>query len=114
MQTKLIVVDAQLSGPPSLTETLRALVIYSTVKLECQVFFGVSWDTRDFYYNWLKSSGLLDFNKEIVFWGDSVGAQSLVCSTSDVWADWQAGSWQKIVEVDRVVPENLSFVLARI
>lgn len=62
----LLIIDAELTAPPSVTELFRDITLYATLFKKKEVIIETSPQMKDFYYKWLKSRGAFDFVKDIV------------------------------------------------
>jgi hypothetical protein len=62
----LLIIDAELTAPPSETTLFRDITLYATIFKGNEVVVESSPQMQDFYYKWLKSAGAFDFVKDIV------------------------------------------------
>ena len=108
----VVVIEAALTCPPSMIGTIRSVILYSTICMDCTTIFAVNKEERDMYWEWLKTNHLLDFSKELVFIGDSMYARNLLCSSSNTWVKWEKANWEHILELSKITPENLSGIIS--
>lgn len=100
-----LLVDAELINPPTLLASFRELTFFATkyhpyysVLVECDK------PLIDLYYNYLKRYiGGLDFVKAFVYFGEEDGV--LVSNNIEKLPN---------IIIDRITPENFSFLLQRI
>ena len=62
----LLLIDAELTEPPSETTLFRDVTLYATIFKGRDVILESSPEMKDFYYKWLKSRGAFDFIKDIL------------------------------------------------
>ena len=69
----LIILDAELSDPPSSRTCFRDVTLYANIFAESDVVVECSPWTVDFYWKWLKQGGAMDFVDDIVKFGEEEG-----------------------------------------
>lgn len=69
----LLIIDAELTAPPSETVLFRDVTLYATIFKKKEVIIESSPQMKDFYYKWLKSRGAFDFVKDIVDYNKEQG-----------------------------------------
>ncbi|MBN86503.1 MAG: hypothetical protein CL885_03165 [Dehalococcoidia bacterium] len=62
----LLLIDAELTEPPSETTLFRDVTLYATIFKGRDVILETTPEMKDFYYKWLKSHGAFDFVKDIL------------------------------------------------
>ena len=61
-----LIIDAELTEPPSEVSVFRDVTLYSNVFLNMEVLLLCQVDMKDLYWYWLKSVGAFDFVEDIV------------------------------------------------
>lgn len=61
-----LIINASLSEPPSESLYFRYLTLAAKSNLECDVLIESKRDMVDFYFNYFKKKGLMDYVSEIV------------------------------------------------
>ena len=62
----LLLIDAELSAPPSEVALFRDITLFSACFLKKNVILECDHSEQDYYYKWLKRRGSWDFVKDIV------------------------------------------------
>jgi len=62
----LLIIDAELTAPPSEVSLFRDITLYSTCFLEKDVVIECPKKERDFYYKWLKDRCAWDYVLDMV------------------------------------------------
>ena len=62
----LLLIDAELSAPPSEVALFRDITLFSACFLKKDVVLECKREERDFYYKWLKNCGSWDFVDDMV------------------------------------------------
>lgn len=62
----LIIIDAELSAPPSEVCLFRDITLFSSCFLKKNVILECKKEERDYYYKWLKNRGSWDFIEDMV------------------------------------------------
>ena len=62
----LLLIDAELSAPPSEVTLFRDITLFSACFLKKNVILECKHNEQDYYYKWLKNRGSWDFVKDIV------------------------------------------------
>ena len=61
-----LIIDAELTEPPSETSVFRDITLYSTIFLNYEVLLQCEKDAKDLYWYWLKNRGAFDFVEDFV------------------------------------------------
>lgn len=61
-----LIIDAELTEPPSEVSVFRDVTLYSSVFLNMEVLLFCESDMKDLYWYWLKQRGAFDFVEDIV------------------------------------------------
>jgi hypothetical protein len=61
-----LIIDAELTEPPSEVSVFRDITLYSNVFLDMDVLLMCQQDMRDLYWYWLKNRGAFDFVDDII------------------------------------------------
>ena len=69
----LIVLDAELSDPPSSRACFRDVTLYASIFIEADILVECSPWMVDPYWKWLKDGGAMDYVEEIVKFGEVQG-----------------------------------------
>jgi len=69
----LLLIDAELTEPPSETTLFRDITLYATIFKGRDVILEADPTMKDFYYKWLKSRGAFDFVQDILDYGREPG-----------------------------------------
>jgi len=69
----LIIIDAELSDPPSSRTCFRDATLYASVFAKHDVLVECSPTSVDFYWDWLKTGGAMDFVSQIIRFGEEQG-----------------------------------------
>ena len=69
----LVIIDSELSDPPSSRTCFRDATLYASVFRDFDVLVECAPDRLDFYWYWLKQGGALDFVDQLVFFGEVSG-----------------------------------------
>ena len=62
----LLLIDAELSAPPSEVTLFRDITLFSACFLKKKVVLECKHSEQDYYYKWLKRNGSWDFVEDIV------------------------------------------------
>lgn len=62
----LVIIDADLSAPPSKISCFRDVTLFSTVFLDSEVLLECLEEFKDTYWKWLKTNYAFDFVVDIV------------------------------------------------
>ena len=62
----LLLIDAELSAPPSEVTLFRDITLFSACFLKKDVILECKHSEQDYYYKWLKRRGSWDFVEDIV------------------------------------------------
>jgi hypothetical protein len=87
----LLLIDAELTEPPSETTLFRDVTLYATIFKGRDVILESSPEMKDFYYKWLKSHGAFDFVKDILDYGKEKGftiRRKKSCSKCNLEVRW--------------------------
>lgn len=68
-----LIIDADLTNPPSEVAVFRDVTLYSKVFLKCDVLLECEHEDRDIYYYWLKRHGAFDFVDDFINFGEEYG-----------------------------------------
>lgn len=110
----IVMIEAELTTPPSTIMSVRSVLLFIICYLKQNPIFILDEESKDYYWKWLKENYLLDFGKEVIFKGDSIEAKTIICISPKTWADWDNADWEKIIEIDRITPENAWSILRKI
>ena len=69
----LLIIDAELSDPPSSVTCFRDTTLYASCFISADVLVECSPHNLDIYWEWLKSWGAMDFVSELIFFGEEKG-----------------------------------------
>lgn len=61
-----LIIDADLTNPPSEISVFRDITLYSKVFLELDILLECESDHKDIYYYWLKNRGAFDYIDDFV------------------------------------------------
>lgn len=62
----MVIIDAELSAPPSEVCLFRDITMYSTVFLKTSIVLECPREERDYYYKWLKNMCAWDYVEDFV------------------------------------------------
>ena len=62
----LLIIDAELSAPPSEVTLFRDITLFSACFLKKEIIIECQKNERDYYYKWLKNRGAWDFVNDMV------------------------------------------------
>ena len=96
----LLIIDAELSAPPSSVSCFRDVTLYGNCFLKSDVLMECRQSEKDIYWKWLKSRGAFDFIEDIVRPNEEKG----------FLIKEKGGNLQ----VDRINESNLNFILSRL
>ena len=68
-----IIIDEDLTNPPTEISVFRDVTLYSKVFLDCDVLLECEPTDRDIYYYWLKTRGAFDYVDDFINFGDEHG-----------------------------------------
>ena len=72
----LIIIDAELSDPPSSRTCFRDTTLYASIFVDADVLVECSPHTIDFYWKWLKRGGAMDFVSQIIKFASTCALES--------------------------------------
>jgi hypothetical protein len=61
-----LIIDAELTEPPSETSAFRDITLYSSIFLNYEILIQCERDVKDLYWYWLKNRGAFDFVDDFV------------------------------------------------
>lgn len=93
-------IEAPLSEPPSTPAVFRDTTLYASI-CRFDVLVECAKGTRSLYWKWLKHYGIHDYVEQLILQGEEGGGISI-------------GVNRCTINVDRLTPENLNFVVGRI
>jgi len=96
----LVIIDAELSVPPSSVSCFRDVTLYSNCFLKADVLMECPQDDKDLYWKWLKRKGAFDFIKDIVRPHEEHG--------------FLIKEKRGNLSIDRIIESNLNFILDRL
>ena len=94
-----VIFDARLTEPPSWVHSFRDASMYVSVFIKKDVLVECEKASKDIYYQWLKKYCALDFVEEIV-------------SSEEGVMGFRVGLTRANISIEKLVPENLNFVLS--
>ena len=94
-------IEAPLSEPPSTPAVFRDTTLYAVVFCKLDVLVECVKGTRSMYWKWLKHYGAHDYIEQLIVKGEERGGLSI-------------GYDRCSINVDRLTPENLDFVVSRL
>ena len=97
-----LIIDAELTEPPSEVSVFRDVTLYSTMFLEMVVLLSCEKHMKDLYWYWLKNRGAFDFVEDIVGYESKIPME-LTMSPKDA-----------MIVVKHLRVENLNYVLSRL
>lgn len=100
MSNSNLIIDAELTEPPSEVSVFRDVTLYSKVFMSLYVLIECEQDMKDLYWYWLKSRGAYDFIDAILTPGEELGIT--------------IKSGKGSVSVHKLTVETLQFTLSRI
>ena len=68
-----VILDAELSDPPSSRTCFRDVTLYANIFAETDVLVECSPSTIEIYWRWLKMGGAMDFVAQIIKFGEETG-----------------------------------------
>lgn len=68
-----VIIDADLTNPPSEILVFRDITLYSKVFLNCDILIECPDEDKDIYYYWLKSFGAFDFVDDFITFNQEHG-----------------------------------------
>ena len=95
-----IIVDAELTEPPSEVTIFRDLTLYAKTFLQYCVLVECQKDVTDLYWYWLKSRGAFDFVDDFVETGSESGVR--------------INSYGGGIVIGRLTAENLNLVVSKL
>lgn len=69
----LLLIDSELTEPPSCVVLFRDITLYATVFKKMEIILEADPVMTDYYYKWLKGFGAFDFVKDIMDYDEEVG-----------------------------------------
>lgn len=96
----LLLIDAELSAPPSEVALFRDITLFSACFLKKDVVLECNHGEQDYYYHWLRGQGSWDFIEDIVSPETEYGISIRV----------ERGN----ITIPRINYSNFSFVMARL
>ena len=85
----MLIIDAELTEPPSEVYLFRDITLYSTCFLDAKVLVECEKKYRDYYYKWLKNNNAYDFVYDFIKprteYGVSIRTQkaNIICEKID-------------------------------
>lgn len=73
MSNSNLIIDAELTEPPSEVSVFRDVTLYSKVFMSLYVLIECEQDMKDLYWYWLKKRGAYDFIDAILTPGEELG-----------------------------------------
>ncbi len=95
-----IIIDAELSEPPSSINCFRDVTLYVACFMDASVLVQCSRSMKDLYYHWLKDHGAYDFIDAIVRNEEEKG--------------FTIGHEGSNIMVDRITAHNLNIIINRL
>lgn len=95
-----LIIDAELTEPPSEVPVFRDITLYSKIFLEMMVLLKCQSDMKDLYWYWLKNRGAFDFVEDIIEEGMEPGII--------------LGSENATIKIKYLRVENLNYVIDRL
>lgn len=68
-----LIIDADLTNPPTEISVFRDVTLYSKIFLDYTILLECDNRHRDIYYYWLKSKGAFDYVDDFINFGDEYG-----------------------------------------
>ncbi len=68
-----LIIDADLTNPPSEISVFRDITLYSKVFLDYNILLECEQDDKDLYYYWLKNRGAFDFIDDFILYNQEKG-----------------------------------------
>tara|TARA_R110002110_G_scaffold193713_1_gene402357 strand:- start:269 stop:580 length:312 start_codon:yes stop_codon:yes gene_type:complete len=96
----LLLIDAELSAPPSEIALFRDITLFSACFLRKDVILECDHSEQDYYYRWLKGRGSWDFIEDIVSPKTEYGLSIRVSKGN--------------ITIPRLTYGNFSFVMSRL
>lgn len=72
-KTNPLILDAELSDPPSSRTCFRDVTLYAAAFRKLDVLVECAPSKIDFYWDWLKQGGSMDFVEQLIFFGEEEG-----------------------------------------
>ena len=69
----LLILDSELSDPPSSRTCFRDTTLYAATSLSIDILVECHPKLIDFYWEWLKQGGAMDYVSEIIRFGEESG-----------------------------------------
>ena len=73
----LVIIDAELSDPPSSRTCFRDATLYASVFSNADVLVECSPSNIDLYWKWLKRGGAMDFVDQLIRFGEVMGGYTI-------------------------------------
>ena len=73
----LLILDAELSDPPSSLACFRDVTLYASVFSKADILVECSPKTIDIYWRWLKGGGAMDFVAQLIRFGEVRGGYTI-------------------------------------
>lgn len=96
----MLIIEADLSAPPSEVSLFRDITLFSSVFLQEEVVIECEKSERDFYYKWLKGKGSWDYVEDFVKPKTETGISIRL----------ERGT----ITVDRIIYDNFNLIINRI
>tara|TARA_X000000950_G_C13821160_1_gene621963 strand:- start:197 stop:505 length:309 start_codon:yes stop_codon:yes gene_type:complete len=96
-----LIINAELTEPPSEVAVFRDVTLYSSMFLEMMVLLSCEDDMKDLYWYWLKNRGAFDFVKDIINEDTLEGGIKMASSNATI-------------QIKYLRAENLNFVINRL
>lgn len=96
-----LIIDAELTEPPSEVSVFRDVTLYSSMFLKMVVLLSCEKNMRDLYWYWLKNRGAFDFVEDIINYESE--ESGITMSSKDA-----------MIQIKHLRIENLNYVLSRL
>lgn len=96
-----LIIDAELTEPPSEVSVFRDVTLYSSMFLEMMVLLSCENDMKDLYWYWLKNRGAFDFVKDII--NDKSSERGITMASKSA-----------TIQIKYLRVENLNYVINRL
>ena len=96
-----LIIDAELTEPPSEISVFRDVTLYSSMFLQMMVLLSCEKDMKDLYWYWLKKRGAFDFIEDII--NTETNESGIKMATSNA-----------TIQIKYLRAENLNYVINRL
>jgi hypothetical protein len=96
-----LIIDAELTEPPSEVPVFRDVTLYSSMLLDMVVLLSCETDMKDLYWYWLKNRGAFDFVEDII---NNNTSESGITMASE----------SATIQIKHLRVENLNYVINRL